>query len=446
MFDFGYFIKNIFAESLDNFVEGDHITETASFLNRNAKTARISAKDHFKSTSLYAHFMWELLKSARRDLEAHYFSYQEAMAAHHIEKIKTLITRNRFYRDCIDIKKSAESVIKYTWDGRHFITLQPHGLLAFKRGIHCDTVYVDDPFQDPENKLNPVIVNKINRIFVSQIMDMPKKGGQLHVVGTPQTTQDFFFDKNVMSRFKVLVLPAILQEEVRDENGSVVRPGIACWPEWMDYRELVQRRLERGERLFNQEYMCSPVYSENAFFSRQRLMSVVDSSLQNIRRLSTENDVVLGWDLGKKNHPSSISVFEIEKNMMVQRCQMFLDRMDYREQLEIVNQMMIDFRVSYGFFDNTNGILETELEKRNIHARLRPVIFTRKEKTDMATQFDIRVSNKKIKLLNNQRMINLILAVDNDLQALETPEGHGDAFWSIALCCRPRSGFAFGFA
>ena len=26
-----------------------------------------------------------------------------------------------------------------------------------------------------------------------------------------------------------------------------------------------------------------------------------------------------------------------------------------------------------------------------------------------------------------------ILVVDNDLQALETPEGHGDSFWGIAL-------------
>ena len=27
------------------------------------------------------------------------------------------------------------------------------------------------------------------------------------------------------------------------------------------------------------------------------------------------------------------------------------------------------------------------------------------------------------------------MLVDSDLRALETPEGHGDSFWSIALAC-----------
>ena len=51
----------------------------------------------------------------------------------------------------------------------------------------------------------------------------------------------------------------------------------------------------------------------------------------------------------------------------------------------------------------------------------------------MATNFEKMVENNEVELLNDRRMLDQILVVDNDLQALETPEGHGDSFWSIAL-------------
>jgi hypothetical protein len=52
----------------------------------------------------------------------------------------------------------------------------------------------------------------------------------------------------------------------------------------------------------------------------------------------------------------------------------------------------------------------------------------------MATEFEKGVNEKYIELQNDPRMIRQILAVTNDLQAIETHEGHGDAFWSNALC------------
>ena len=82
-----------------------------------------------------------------------YFSYNYTMAAYHTEKIKLAIVNNPFYSDLKDHKKAAESVLKFSWDGKTFITLDPRGLLEFKRGIHCPLIYVDDPFQDPANKL-----------------------------------------------------------------------------------------------------------------------------------------------------------------------------------------------------------------------------------------------------------------------------------------------------
>ena len=436
--DFVYFTGKIFPIGFKRFVGGGHIERTCQLLQDNRKTARISAKDHFKSTSLYAHFMWRLLFSQWEDIEAHYFSYQGSMAAYHISNIKALIMRNHFFSDLKDMKQTAESIIKFTWDGRHHVTLHPHGLLAFKRGIHCPIVYVDDPFQDPENKLNLTVVKKINNIFSTQIMDMPFQDGELHVVGTPQTNSDFFFDRSLMARFEVRIMPAIISETEKK----------VLWPEWMSYEELTRRRSERTERIFNQEYMCSPTYTEDAYFRRDKIEGpdgAMDPRLENMASLKTKNTVVLAWDLGKKHHPSSISAFEIEGNIYVQRFQRFLDGWEYTDQLSLVNDLMKNLSVDYGYFDNTRGELETQIEQRKIHPKLKPVVFTSKTKYDMATQFDMRVSRKRIRLLDDRRMIDSILSVTNDLQAVETPEGHGDAFWSIAMCFTQGSTFAFEF-
>ena len=51
----------------------------------------------------------------------------------------------------------------------------------------------------------------------------------------------------------------------------------------------------------------------------------------------------------------------------------------------------------------------------------------------MASNFERLVLNKRIELINNERMINQILVVNNNLDAIVTPEGHGDSFWSIAM-------------
>lgn len=436
---FKHFVNNIFSLGFDEFTGGDHIDSIADFLQGNKRTARISARDHFKSTSMYAHFMWRLLYAhlKGRSIESHYFSYQRDMAAYHISKIKIMVGMNPFFSECKDLKPTAESIIKYTWDGIHFVDLHPHGLLAFKRGIHCDDVYVDDPFQDPENQLNLSVINKINAVFKTQILDFPKKDGELHVVGTPQTNNDFFFDKRIMNRFKVAIRPAIISE--KDKK--------VLWPEWMNYEELMHRRSEKGEKIFNQEYMCSPSYSEDSYFKPEQITNVVNSQLRNrVSAPEGKNNMVLGWDLGKKNHPSHITVFEIVNGVFIQRYQRFLDGWDYSRQLELVNSLMDTMTVDKGFFDNTRGEMETAIEDNRIHRNLEPVVFTVKVKHDMAAEFSRHVEQQKIELIDDRRMTSQILNVTNDLQAVETPEGHGDSFWSIAMCFGKRSSFAFGFA
>jgi len=50
------------------------------------------------------------------------------------------------------------------------------------------------------------------------------------------------------------------------------------------------------------------------------------------------------------------------------------------------------------------------------------------------------VTKGAIRFQNSQRMIRSILSVNNNLEALETTDGHGDAFWSIAMALSHRDG------
>ena len=428
---FYYFVVNIFSrsESLfpDGFVNGKHVKSVCDQLQNNPKTARVSARDHFKSTAFYGHFMWMLFKGWDQNIEAHYFSFQHQMARYHITKIKNAIKTNPFFSQIIDKKKAADGVLKYTWDGEHFTTLQPRGLLEFKRGIHAPLIYLDDPFQDPSNKMVITVINKVNTIFKAQILDMVQD--QIHVCGTPQTNQDFFFDDNVMSEFNVTIKPAIVNEL----NKEVL------WPEWMSFDALMQKKKEKGEKLFNQEYLCRPTYAEEAFINRDELFALVDVALPNrsIHKAYEMGDnvetVIAGFDIGKKSHPSHLTVFEIVDGKRRQLHQFFMDNWPYVKQIEYLKKAIDTFKIDSLWYDDTRSEFEGFSEQGILPPQMIPVVFSVKSKHAMAAQLDTGITNKNVSFLNSPRFLEQMLLVTNDLQAIETPEGHGDSFWSVAL-------------
>lgn len=422
--NFEDFIYDWFAQGFEGFVGGDHIKKTARFLQGNSRTIRVSAKDHFKSTSLYAYFLWQSLRNPERDLEYHFFSYQQDMAAYHLKKLKLFKLRIPLFEELTDLKELADSVAKYTWDGEHFHTIEPHGLLAFKRGLHGNAL-VDDPFQDPASKMEPRTIRNINYIMRSQIFDIPHAKDVLHIVGTPQTREDFFFDEKIEDRFAVQFLPAIDRE------------GKALWPEWMSLEELERRKAERGDKIFNQEYLCSPVYVEEAFFTLDQLTAVTPSDYEGgtPEREDDENkyDVVGGFDIGKHRHPSHLSIFEVQEGKWRMLFQKFMDGWDYTAQIEFLQEKIEEFEMDALYYDNSRGEFEQADERGDLPAEMEGVTLSRKMKQALATEFEKAVTQKEITLIDDQRMRNQVLVVTNDLQARETSEGHGDSFWSIAL-------------
>jgi hypothetical protein len=424
--DFKFFLENIFPLSFRGYKEAKHTYEWADTLQNNNKVAILSARKHLKSTTIYAYVMW-LIFHLNQDLEILYLSYKSDLAQYHIKNIKGLIDKNPFFEHIKDLT-DAESILKYQNSGFKF-NVEPEGVMSFKRGRHPDIVICDDILADPANELNLTTIDKINRIFFEDVMSLPKEGGKLILVGTAQHQEDLFFKIKDNKSWKWNEYHAILNEAEKK----------VLWPEMFPYERLIEiRDTEIGEKAFNKEYMCSPIYTEEAFFSRDMILKTIDINLKNSltnQDLTNKEIVAAGLDIGKHAHPSHFVVFMRDTTgTYIQLYEKFFDNVEYINQVKFINEIIKSFKIDAIYFDNTRGELEGFMEQGIMEKNIwKPVKFKTQEKFSMAANFEKIVKDGRLKLINDERQTKSICSVNNDLEALETQEGHGDAFWSIAL-------------
>jgi len=429
---FPFFIKHIFPLSFKKtqFSRAPHTWNWAERIQKNKRTATLSARKHLKSTTIYAYMMWLIFKLVSNEKESWlYMSYNQKMSTYHTENIKILIQSNPFFSGIKDLTHGSTQ-IDYTWGKGDRFRCMPSGILTFNRGWHGDGVICDDILADPTNELNFTVIDKINRTFREQVMSLPKEGGRIHLVGTAQHQQDLFFQLKDNTGWDWAEYRAITNEA----NKMVL------WPELFSYERLMEiRDIEVGEKAFKKEYMCSPIWSEEAYFQREELMSVVDPNLEESKvsastYKSRQTLIYAGYDIGKKTHPSHFTVFKLFKGHWTQLYEIFMDGWDYTKQIELINGLVEFFLIDVINYDDTRSELESFRERRIINPRIwNPVVFKISTKFDMASNFSRLVNKKNITLLNRQRMIDSILSVSNELKAPESILGHGDAFWGVAL-------------
>lgn len=423
--DIVYFNTEIFPLSFtEPIVKAPHTNRWVYDMANNTHTAILSARKHLKSISVYSYLMWRLLRNVDEHREIFYFSYNQDIASYHTSNIKKLIQTNPYFEQVTNHTPAA-GILEYSWDGKHMFTVKPQGMTSFKRGLHPHEVVCDDILADPTNELNLSIIEKINNIFFKEVMSLPKEGGHLKLVGTAQTQSDLFFQiKQKSTKFKWGMYKAVKNWEKKQ----------VLWKELFSFERLMEIRDEEiGEKAFNQEYMCSPVYSEKAYFKKEQIEIVTNPGLGNLESLRTDNRVLLGWDIGKKRHPSHIVVFEQQGDKYIQRLSQWLDGWDYSRQLSLIKSIVEDFSVDEGYFDATRGEFDTMTEQGEMPDALKPLIFKKKNKGAMASLFEKIVNRKNIELIDDHRQTDQILSVNNDLDAIETNQGHGDSFWSIAM-------------
>jgi hypothetical protein len=449
-YHFPYFLNNVYPLSFidEAFTPGSHLDEWARMLQYD-KTCILAPRKHSKSMTIYAWLMWRQWHKWDKNYEVLYLSFKQTLAQYHIKRYKQMVANNPIFKYLRDMTP-AEGRAKYSTDGMHTHVIEPEGILSFKRGRHPDDIILDDILSDPTTMLDLGVIEKINQRVKEDVLSLPKEGGHVKIIGTAQTPIDFFFDLKKSPGFQWGEFPAV-------QNWKTKK---VLWPQKFPFQRLMEiRDHEIGEKAFQKEYMIKPVWSTDSFFTRDKIMLCVNPKLKSVRELKTKNDVGMGWDIGKHSHPAHISVFEFVPlgkgvDVAIQRHQQWMDGWEYDKQLQHVKMLVDALRVDWVNFDNTRGELEGFYEKGYMDkTKFIPINFTTKTKNAMATQFEKRVINTDsegkpsplIELINDQRMINQMLVVTNDLQAIQTHEGHGDSFFSTCLALYRKAKDSFGF-
>lgn len=402
------------------FEPGKHLDEWNYRLQKFDKTSTVAARYHLKTTVILGYLAWQLYKLEQPYLEWLFIGYTQDLAAHHLKRLKRYIAAiPEYFDDCISLTQ-AESILHYSKNGQEFVC-EPEGIQSFKRGRHPYGIICDDILRDPEVKLDISQLIKIETVFVEQIMQMPK--AELHVVGTPQDEADLFARLESMPSFNCKRYPA-----------TVANP---LWPEVFPKERLLTIKADIRERAFAKEFECRPVRSEEGYFTSGEIDEVIDARYRNYgyRRKAKINGYCYGGlDIGKKRHPSHISIFaENRHRRLIQIVSIWLDAWDYNKQVELCRDLVKDYEIQRFCYDDTRAEFEGFKERGELPPEMKGINFTQKKKFEMAAQFEKGIKNKGIVLLKDERQRRQILNVDNDLKSMETNEGHGDSFWSNAL-------------
>ena len=428
---FREFIENIWAHSYDNpqYFKAWHVSLLAEdieeCLAEGLNYVGILPRGHFKSTILgHAFSVWRLL-TAPRDMSVLYLSYSDGMAKYHIAEINKTISRNPIIPEIL-INRSP----KADYSARFYKNNQPMeimhgGLFSFKRGMHVNGALVaDDVLRDPENPLNMGQITKVEDHFMTESMFIPLKEAPVIVVGTPMMPGDILAKLQDDERFKARVLPAL----------DPVPGRRVLAPEIMSEKYLLAQQKARPKS-FASEFMLVPHFATESYFDEEDIIKCEDDTLRSAPALKEFKDWETGdlffggFDVGKKRHPSHLVIFRKRGENIEQIHSSFLDGWNYSDQIEYLNEVADNFNLTSGYVDNTRG----ELEDRGLDTRWLAMNFTKKSKNTMAAIFEQFVHSGNLKLLKDERQKQQILSVSNELKAPDTPMGHGDAFFSIAM-------------
>ena len=435
---FKHFFNDFWSQSIiaseGFFVKSDHFDRWCDELQYNKFTSKESARKHGKSEILHAYAVW-LFFIGNKSWDLAYFSYKQKLSNYHTRLIK----KSMLEMDCFNGVKwnsPADTIIDCNWPNSKInLRIVPYGFKGAKRGIHPHGIFCDDILKDPtQRKLNVNELKELGRIFAEEVLSMPKEGGFLHCWGTSQDPTDLFNENRKRPNFLCSINKAIY---------TVKGIKKALWASLLPLKRLEEIRNEIHDTAFNKEYQCSPVRGEEGYFHDDEIELIIDENLKQVNPLTyeTENPVYGGLDIGKKRHPSHFVLFELIEGDLIQIFSKWMDGWGYVEQFEYLQALdegVDNLNIECVNYDNTRGEFEVYEEKSELPEWMVPINFSVRSKMKMAVTFENRIRAKgkpTIYLLKDGRQKRQILSVDNDLHAMETPEGHGDSFWSNGLAC-----------
>ena len=427
---FWEFIRDIWSISFEHpeYFRAWHIGVIAEDIERCIEEQKnyvaVLPRFHFKSTVLgHAFSVWRLLQGTR-DQSVLYLSYSDGMAKYHINEINKTVQRNPVLKDWFSNKApKADFSFRYTIQNRP-VEIMHGGLFSFKRGMHVNGALIaDDVLRDPENPLNAAQLSKVEDHFLTESMFIPLKGVPVIVLGTPMMPGDLLTKLQKDDRFISRVLPAL--DPAPDRR--------VLMPELYNEEWLLEQQKARPKS-FASEFMLIPHFSTESYFEGEDIDNCEDGKLRSFPatkkyELESGEELFAGFDIGKKRHPSHLVIFKKKGSKIEQIHQSWLDGWSYSDQVEYLNEVAQNFKITKGYIDNTRG----ELEDRGLDRTWHSMHFTLKAKNTMAQIFEKYVHSGDLSILKDERQRQQILSVNNELKAPETPMGHGDAFFSIAM-------------
>jgi hypothetical protein len=411
------------------FIDPFHLIDICFRIQAYRRTSSVAPRFHLKSTIGEAYVAWKLYRMEHFYNEAMYMSYTPDLGAYHTKRLKRHIEALPELFGQYKNLTLAESILHYAHNGREFYC-EPSGIMSFKRGKHPNFIICDDILKDPQVKLDISQLKKIEEAYFGEVENMPKE--DLHLFGTPQDQEDLFAMLETKSEYNCKRYTA--------EFNPIKKE--AWWQDnpQFDWAALQRKRLMIGDKLYRKEFLCMPVRGEEGFISINQLNAIINKRLKHydvMRPPKLRNrNVVAGFDIGKKTHPSHLCVLAEHNNKLIQLHSKFMDGWDYTDQIAYLCQAIKVFKIDALLYDDTRAEFEASYEQGQLAGEMSGVAFTAKTKFAMATELDKLVTNKSIQLLDDERQKRQIITVDCDLQAPDTAEGHGDAFFSLCLAVK----------
>ena len=428
------FVRDIWSLSFDQpklfnaWHVGKMCDDVERAIDENLNYVSVVPRTHFKSTIIgHAFPVWRALKMGR-DVNFLYLSYSDTMAKYHIGELIKEVDRNPVLSQWMTNKNaSSEYTFRYAINGEYTVEIIRGGVFSFKRGLHVNGgMIADDILRDPDSGLNLANLSKVENQFLTEAIFIPNPGVPTVVVGTPQTPSDLLSVLENDERFFQRRMPALDPEPDRR----------VLFPERYSEEDLL--KIQRAKpKAFASEFLLQPAFSDEAYFDAPDILSCEDGNLENHAPGETfykkpGSRLFAGCDVGKKRNPSHIVIFQEYNGVITQVHQSWLDNWEFTAQVKYLNSLVENFDLDYAFYDNTRG----ELEDRGLNNKWYPMHFSLKSKNEMAQIFEEYVHSGNLHLLRDERQRSQILSVNNELKAPDTVEGHGDAFFSVAMALR----------
>jgi hypothetical protein len=432
-----YFIFNLPDLGTEKFYPFPHAVQMGRELIHSKWASLESARDHLKSTTLYAIICWFYLWRFNKTTETHYIGFKPEGAKFHVNRIKKIMLNDLIIKKLgindLATRTRNSILFNHPKHGGEFC-VKPFGIFTADRGPHPFMMILDDIYKDPQNPTKPTIIGKVtNQLFGNLIYRNPEF---LFHVGTRQTKNDGFEkaktwnDPNLPNSFVCFEKPAF------DKHKKVL------WKQRFNLEQLLALR-RKDKKFFDREMLCKAALMIDTFITEEEIEDyfVLDNldilQLAKLRKQNPKADFFGAWDCGGHTHPGYITLFmhdETEKKIY-QVFEKWFDVADILAQKLLANELIEITDALFIRVDNTRKEIDAYICDNTLNPRIEPEsqsLTSNLKAANVLRTFVVDPDYPDVYFINNRRTLDNILCVTKKGELLETKTdneiGHGEVF------------------